>query len=132
MTARSHANFSERRNGEGQPMLSAQRRHRRGDYSLLAIVVYVANEYPTVRAGVGAQALKAGVVRLHSVVVILSRWVRVGCARLLYGHEVPPRGPGSGVFLAPAGPFPSLWHTQYLTLAIILQVLYTIFTRKRS
>ena len=43
------------------------------------------------------QARSAGVVSLYGVVVILSGWVRVGCARLLYGHEVPPRGPGSGV-----------------------------------
>ena len=54
-----------------------------------------AKEHPAVHAGVGA--LEAGVVRLYSVVVILSGWVRVGCARLLYGHEVPPRGPGPGV-----------------------------------
>jgi DNA-binding XRE family transcriptional regulator len=34
-------------------------------------------------------------VRLYGVVVVLGRWVR-GCARLLCGHEVPPRGPGPG------------------------------------
>jgi hypothetical protein len=31
-------------------------------------------------AGVGAHALETGVVRLYSVVLGLSRWVRVGCA----------------------------------------------------
>jgi hypothetical protein len=46
-------------------------------------------------AGVGA--LQASVVRLYSIVVIVRRWVRAGCARLLCGHEVPLRGPGLGV-----------------------------------
>src|SRR5215207_1616553 len=36
-------------------------------------------------AGVGA--LEAGVVRLYSVVVLLGRWVRVGCARLCGVHK---------------------------------------------
>ena len=53
-----------------------------------------AKEHPAVHAGVGA--LQAGVVRLYGVVVILG-WVRVGCARLCVGHEVPLRGPGLGV-----------------------------------
>jgi hypothetical protein len=39
-------------------------------------------------AGVGTQALKAGVVRLYSVVVILNGWVRVGCARLFGVHSL--------------------------------------------
>src|SRR5918994_2908009 len=30
------------------------------------------------------------------LILVLSRWVRVGCARLLCGHEVPPRGPDPG------------------------------------
>jgi hypothetical protein len=85
-----------------------------GDNSLLAIVVYVANEYPTVSAGVGAQALKAGVVRLHSVVVILSGWVRVGCARLFGVHSgVLSLWAGLRGVSPPAGPFlyptPSLY-----------------------
>src|SRR5829696_10196946 len=52
-------------------------------------------------AGVGTQALKTGVVRLHSV-VILGGWVRVGCARLCSVHWGPfPLGqvPGSGRLL---------------------------------
>ena len=36
-------------------------------------------------------------MRLYGVVMLLGRWVRVACARLLCGHEVPPRGPGPGV-----------------------------------
>ena len=44
-----------------------------------------AKEHPAVHAGVGA--LEAGVVRLYAVVVILGRWVRVGCARLSRVHS---------------------------------------------
>src|ERR687893_418733 len=62
---------------------------RVGGFSLLAVLVCVSDEYP---------AFEAGVVRLYSIVVILSGWVRVGCARLCCVHEAPPRGPGSGVF----------------------------------
>jgi hypothetical protein len=36
---------------------------------------------------VGAQTLKAGVVRLYSVVVMVTGWVRVGCARLCGVHK---------------------------------------------
>jgi hypothetical protein len=57
-----------------------------------------AKEHPAVHAGVGA--LEAGVVRLYSVVVILSGWVRLGCARLCGVHSVSPfsvgQVPGSG------------------------------------
>src|SRR5215218_1649830 len=35
-----------------------------GDFPLLAVLVYVADEYPATYAGVGTQALEAGVVRL--------------------------------------------------------------------
>src|SRR5215218_9171548 len=63
--------------------------------SLLAVLVYVADEHPAIEAGAGT--LKASVVRLYSVIVILSRWVRMGCARLCGVHEAPPRGPGPGV-----------------------------------
>jgi hypothetical protein len=55
----------------------------------------LAYRYPAIVAG--ACPLEAGVVSLYGVVVIVSGWVRVGCARLLCGHEVPPRGPGPGV-----------------------------------
>src|SRR5215203_5620571 len=52
---------------------------------------------PAVVAGVGVLDL----------IVILSGWVRVWCARLLCGHEVPLRGPGPGRYLAvsPRGHF---------------------------
>ena len=47
----------------------------------------VGKEDQPVRAGVRAQALKTGVVRLYSVVVIFGGWVRVGCARLSSVHS---------------------------------------------
>ena len=65
-----------------------------GRLPLLAVLVYVADEHPARVAGAGT--LEAGVVGFYGVVVILGGWVSAGCARLLYGHEVPPRGPGSG------------------------------------
>ena len=68
---------------------------RVGGFPLLTVLVYVADEYPAVHAGVGT--LQASVVRLYGVVVILGGWVCVGCARLSGVHEAPPRGPGSGV-----------------------------------
>jgi hypothetical protein len=60
-----------------------------------------AKEHPAVHAGVGA--LEASVVRLYSVVVILSGWLR-GCARLLCGHEAIPSWSGSRGAPTPAGP----------------------------
>src|SRR5215203_4885209 len=65
-----------------------------GGYSLLAVFVYVADEHPTTHAGVGAKALQAGVVRLYSVVVIVSGWVRLGCARLCGVHSERPSSVG--------------------------------------
>jgi hypothetical protein len=44
-----------------------------------------AKEHPAVYAG--ARTLEAGVVRLYGVVVIVSRWVRAGCARLCGVHK---------------------------------------------
>jgi hypothetical protein len=49
-------------------------------FSLLAVLDCVADEHPALCARVGAQALEAGVVRFHSVVVSLSGWVQVGYA----------------------------------------------------
>jgi len=66
-----------------------------GGFPLLAVLVYVADEYPTFYAG--TRTLQASVVRLYGVVVIFGRWMRVGCARLCGVHEAPSRGPGSGV-----------------------------------
>jgi DNA-binding XRE family transcriptional regulator len=43
--------------------------------------------------------LKASVVRLYGIVVVLGRWVRMGCARLLCGHGVLSLGPGPGEWL---------------------------------
>ena len=56
-----------------------------GVFSLLAILVYVADEYPAFEAGAGT--LEAGVVRRYGVVVIVSGWVRIGCARLSGVHS---------------------------------------------
>jgi hypothetical protein len=72
-----------------------------GGFPLLAVLVYVADEYPAFDAGTGT--LQAGVVSLYGVVVLLGRWVRVWCARLCGVHEAPPRGPGSGVLHHPRG-----------------------------
>ena len=41
--------------------------------------------HPAVVAGMGT--LKAGVIRLYGVVLLLSGWVRVGCARLSSVHS---------------------------------------------
>src|SRR5215210_524289 len=77
-----------------------------GCFPLLAVLVYVADEYPAAHADVGALALEAGVVRLYGV-VILGRWVRWVRGRLIHGglpsRLSGPRGVGS-----PAGPFPFL------------------------
>jgi hypothetical protein len=59
-----------------------------GDFSLLAVLVHVANEYPTLKTRAGT--LKAGVVRLYGVVMLLGGWVRVGCARLCSVHSSVP------------------------------------------
>ena len=81
-----------------------------GGFSLLAVLVYVADEHPAIYAGAGAR--QASVVRLYGVVVILSRWVRVGCARLSRVHSSVPSFLWTGLRGAspPAGPFekPSL------------------------
>jgi hypothetical protein len=46
------------------------------------MLVYVADEYPAAYTGVGA--LEAGVMRLYGVVVILRRWGRGMCAKLIH------------------------------------------------
>ena len=58
------------------PVLSAIRAAAAavGCFPLLAVLVYVADEHPALKAGAGA--LEAGVVRLYGVVVLLGRWVR--------------------------------------------------------
>src|SRR5918993_4433556 len=71
-----------------------------GGFPLLAVLIYVADEYPAFEAG--TRTLQAGVVRFYGVVVILSGWVRMGCARLCGVHWGPfPLGqvPGSGRLL---------------------------------
>ena len=68
----------------------------------------LAYHHPAIVAGTGA--LQASVVSFYSVVVILSRWMRVGCARLLYGHEDAPSWSGLRGAVTPAGPslYPTL------------------------
>ena len=56
-----------------------------GGFSLLAVLVYVADEHPALVAG--AETLKASVVGFYNVVVTVSGWVRVGCARLCSVHS---------------------------------------------
>jgi hypothetical protein len=65
-----------------------------------------AKEHPAVHAGVGA--LEAGVVSFYSIVVSVSGWVRVGCARLYGVHSSVPTflWAGSRGVSAPAGPLP--------------------------
>jgi hypothetical protein len=65
----------------------------------------VAEVDDAIAAGVGAQTLETGVMRLD-VVVLLSGWVRVGCARLVHGG-LPSRLSGLRGILGglPAGPF---------------------------
>jgi DNA-binding XRE family transcriptional regulator len=77
-----------------------------GRFSLLAVLVYVADEYPAAYAGAGAQALEASVVSLYSIVVIVSGWVRVGCARLCGVHRGSSLWAGLRGASPPAGPFP--------------------------
>jgi hypothetical protein len=84
-----------------------------GGFSLLAVLVYVADENPPVYAG--TQTLQASVVCLYGVVVIVSGWVRVGCARLCGVHSSVPTFLWAGLrgVLPPAGPLlyptPSLY-----------------------
>jgi hypothetical protein len=58
------------------------------DFDLFILVAddEVTDEDGAVHARVGTQALETGVVRLYSVVVILSGWMR-GCARLCGVHS---------------------------------------------
>ena len=58
---------------------------RVGGFRLLAMLVYVADEYSTLETRAGT--LKASVVCLYGIVLILGGWVRVGCARLSGVHR---------------------------------------------
>jgi DNA-binding XRE family transcriptional regulator len=73
-----------------------------------------AKEHPAIHAGVGT--LEAGVMHLNGIVVIVSGWVRVGCARLCGVHKSSLWAGLRGV-AAPAGPFlyptPSLYTHMY-------------------
>jgi hypothetical protein len=51
---------------------------RVGGFPLLAVLVYVADEYPAAYAG--ARTLEASVVSFYGVVLLLRGWGRVGCA----------------------------------------------------
>src|SRR5215204_928902 len=82
-----------------------------GGFPLLAVLVYVANKHPIIYAGAGT--LQASVVRLYGVVVIVSGWVRVGCARLCSVHRGSSLWAGSRGVPAPAGPF--LYPCSHLT-----------------
>ena len=85
-----------------------------GGFSLLAVLVYVADEYPTLQTRAGT--LQASVVGLYGVVVILGRWVRMGCARLSRVHSSVPTFLWAGLrgVLPPAGP--SFVCTSYILL----------------
>src|SRR5215208_438086 len=83
-----------------------------GRFSLLAMLVYVANEHPTIYAGAGT--LQASVVSFNGVVVNLSRSVRLGCARLCGVHRAPSLWAGLRGAPTPAGPFLYPTHIFYL------------------
>src|SRR5215208_4444710 len=91
-------------------------------FAATGVLDKVPDKYEPLFAGAGT--LQASVVRLYGVVVILGRWVRVGCARLRGVHEAPPRGPGSGVLVAPPGPF--LYPTSQL---YTIRISYTSYLR---
>jgi hypothetical protein len=74
-----------------------------GGDPLDVVIVQVADVNPAVYAGVGA--FEAGVVRLYDVVVILGRWLRVGCARLIHGGLLSRLSGLRGSFDFPAGAF---------------------------
>jgi hypothetical protein len=70
---------------------------RVGSFSLLTVLVYVADEHPAFQAC--ARALEAGVVYLYGVVVAFAGWVRVGSSRpkgRCQGHSTRPLGAGRG------------------------------------
>src|SRR5215204_1792158 len=66
-----------------------------GRFPLFVVLIHVADEHPAFKAG--TRTLQTSIVCLYSVILLLNGWLRAGCARLLYGHEVPPRGPDPGV-----------------------------------
>jgi hypothetical protein len=73
----------------------------------------VAYRYPAIIADVG------GLVRL---ILLLGRWVCVGCARLLYGHEDAPSWSGLRGAPTPPGPFLYLTHSLYQFYYFLQQV----------
>jgi hypothetical protein len=87
---------------------------RVGGFSLLAVLVYVADEHPAIEAG--TWPLEASVVNLYGVVVIRGRWARVGCAKLCGVHSAPPLWAGLRGVAAPAGPF--LYPCSHLTIVV--------------
>src|SRR5215203_4540764 len=96
-----------------------------GCFPLLSALVHVADEHPAACAGVGPQAIEAGVVRLYSVVVILGGWVHVGCARLLGGHwDLPPLAWRSRIALVGSGTLSLSATLFYHLITIYLQ--YTV------
>jgi transcriptional regulator with XRE-family HTH domain len=70
--------------------------------------------HPAVVAGVGMV-----------LVLVLGGWVRVGCARLLCGHEVPPRGPCLGVCHHRRGFLRCERPNELILLTYVQGVLYT-------
>ena len=87
-----------------------------------------AKEHPAVHAGVGA--LEAGVVSLYGVVVILSGWVRVGCARLCGVYSSVPTFLWAGLrgVRPPAGPFLYPTPSLYRLCTIYANALYYLCT----
>src|SRR5215217_1247865 len=78
-----------------------------GVFSLLAVLVYIADEYPAIYARAGTQALEASIVRLYVVLMIVGWFFGDGRADALDSLVSirPPYGPGSGVRQHPRGHF---------------------------
>ena len=103
-----------------------------GGFSFLAVLVYVADEDPAIDAG--TRTLQAGVVSLYGVVVIVSGWVRVSCARLSSVHSFTSfsvgRVPGSchscGTISLSDGLILAYWlsYVYYLTIVSLLYACY--------
>src|SRR5215218_10483257 len=78
----------------------------------------LAYRYPAIVAGV--VTLETGVVSLYGVVLLLSGWVRVGCARLSSVHSSVPTFLWAGLrgVAAPAGPFLYLTCSLYRSFVV--------------
>jgi DNA-binding XRE family transcriptional regulator len=103
---------------------------------LLAVIVNVADEHPAFYAGVGAQALETGVVRLQDLIAILRRWAYAGCARLCGVHRAPSLWAGLRGVGAPAGPLlyppPIIVYYRFVFVYILSNITYKLAKNARG